>query len=72
MMSEESPEIRQFKMRLKEALQRDPLQAVTRTIAKHGHVYTCGDHDGMECSITALWLSIGASWCVRRSLRWLC
>lgn len=53
MMSEESPEVRQFKVRLKEALQRDPLQALTRTIAKHGHVYTCGDHDGMVYIISS-------------------
>lgn len=42
-MIEESPQIARFKQRLRASLQRYPLNSRSITVAKHAHVYTCGD-----------------------------
>ncbi len=37
----------EFKQKLRESLQREPLNCRTVKIARHANVYTCGDHDEM-------------------------
>ena len=46
-MMPQTPQTEQFIARMRVSLQDDMHQAVTRTIAKHAHVYMCGDHDAM-------------------------
>ena len=46
-MIPQTPQTDQFIARMRASLQDDMHQAVTRTIAKHAHVYMCGDHDAM-------------------------
>src|SRR6185295_13225282 len=40
---QENPQIDRFKQQLRDSLQRETLNARAITIAKHTHVYTCGD-----------------------------
>jgi CRP/FNR family transcriptional regulator, cyclic AMP receptor protein len=42
-----TPQADHFIERLRASLQADMPQAATRTIAKHAHVYICGEHDAM-------------------------
>ncbi len=42
-MIEENPRIDRFKQQLRESLQRDSLSSRVLTIAKHSHIYMCGD-----------------------------
>lgn len=42
-----TPQADHFIERMRMSLQEDMHQAATRTIAKHAHVYTCGEHDAM-------------------------
>jgi CRP/FNR family transcriptional regulator, cyclic AMP receptor protein len=42
-----TPQADHFIERMRASLQADMPQAATRTIAKHAHVYTCGEHDAM-------------------------
>lgn len=42
-MIQENPQIDLFKRQLRASMQRDPMALRTTTIAKHEHVYTCGD-----------------------------
>ena len=37
----------EFKQKLRESLQREPLNSRTVKIARHANVYTCGDQDEM-------------------------
>ena len=42
-MIQENHQIDRFKQQLRDSLQRETLNAHAITIAKHAHVYTCGD-----------------------------
>ena len=42
-----TPQADHFIERMRASLQADMPQAATRTVAKHAHVYTCGEHDAM-------------------------
>ncbi|RIK43000.1 MAG: Crp/Fnr family transcriptional regulator [Chloroflexi bacterium] len=44
-MIQTNPQVDRFKQQLREALQQEAVQCRAATIAKHAHVYTCGDHD---------------------------
>jgi CRP-like cAMP-binding protein len=46
-MMPQTPQADHFIARLRASLQDDMRQAATRTMAKHAHVYTCGEHDAM-------------------------
>jgi CRP/FNR family cyclic AMP-dependent transcriptional regulator len=46
-MIPQTPQTGQFIERMRASLRCDLPQAATRTIAKHAHVYTSGDHDSM-------------------------
>jgi CRP/FNR family transcriptional regulator, cyclic AMP receptor protein len=46
-MIPQSPQADQFIERMRASLRHDLHQAATRTIAKHAHVYTYGDHNAM-------------------------
>jgi CRP-like cAMP-binding protein len=46
-MIQATPPVDRFKQQLRNALQQEAVQCRSATIAKHAHVYTCGDHDEM-------------------------
>ncbi len=50
-MIQENPQIDRFKQQLRDSLQRETLNARAITIAKHAHVYTCGDPGETVCFI---------------------
>ena len=44
-MIQETPQADQFKQQMRESLRQETLNSRAVTIAKHDHVYTCGDND---------------------------
>ncbi|HEX5080677.1 MAG TPA: Crp/Fnr family transcriptional regulator [Blastocatellia bacterium] len=46
-MIQETPQADLFKQQMRESLRRETLNTRAVTIAKHDHVYTCGDNDEM-------------------------
>jgi CRP/FNR family cyclic AMP-dependent transcriptional regulator len=46
-MIQERPQADLFKQQMRESLRPETLNSRVVTIAKHGHVYNCGDHDEM-------------------------
>jgi len=46
-MIQETPQADQFKQQLRDSLRQETLNSRALTIAKHTHVYTCGDQDEM-------------------------
>jgi CRP/FNR family transcriptional regulator, cyclic AMP receptor protein len=44
-MIQETPEADKFKTKMRESLRQETLNSRAVTIAKHAHVYTCGDQD---------------------------
>jgi CRP-like cAMP-binding protein len=44
-MISQNPQADRFKQRMRDSLRRDTLNSHTIRIAKHAHVYTCGDRD---------------------------
>jgi CRP/FNR family transcriptional regulator, cyclic AMP receptor protein len=46
-MIQERPQAELFKQQMRESLRRETLNSRAVTIAKHDHVYTCGDRDEM-------------------------
>jgi len=42
---QENPQIDLFKKQLRDSLRNETLNSRAVTIAKHDHVYTCGDND---------------------------
>ena len=46
-MIQETPQAEQFKQQMSDSLRQETLNSRAITIAKHDHVYTCGDQDEM-------------------------
>jgi len=46
-MIQETPQADLFKQQMRESLRQETLNSRAVTIAKHDHVYTCGDNDEM-------------------------
>ena len=46
-MIQETPQADRFKQQMRESLRQETLNSRAVTIAKHDHVYTCGDNDEM-------------------------
>ena len=46
-MIQETPQAERFKQQLRDSLRRETFNSRAIKIAKHDHVYTCGDRDGM-------------------------
>jgi CRP/FNR family transcriptional regulator, cyclic AMP receptor protein len=46
-MIQETPQAEQFKQQMRDSLRQETLNSRAITIAKHDHVYTCGDQDEM-------------------------
>lgn len=46
-MIQETPHTERFKQQLRDSLRRETFNSRAIKIAKHDHVYTCGDRDGM-------------------------
>jgi CRP-like cAMP-binding protein len=44
---EQTHQVEQFKLQIKELFRKESLNCRVVKIAKHGHVYTCGNHDPM-------------------------
>jgi CRP-like cAMP-binding protein len=68
-MIQETPQADRFKQQLRESLQRETLNSRAIKIAKHDHVYTCGDQDEMvyfieSGQIKLLMLSPGGGECL--------
>jgi CRP/FNR family transcriptional regulator, cyclic AMP receptor protein len=47
MAIQETPQADEFKLQLRDSLQRETMNSRAIKIARHGSVYTCGDHDDM-------------------------
>ena len=68
-MIQETPQADLFKQQMRESLRQETLNSRAVTIAKHDHVYTCGDNDGMvyfieSGQIKLLMLSPGGKECL--------
>jgi CRP/FNR family transcriptional regulator, cyclic AMP receptor protein len=47
MAIQQTPQADEFKLQLRDSLQRETMNSRAIKIARHGSVYTCGDHDDM-------------------------
>jgi CRP/FNR family cyclic AMP-dependent transcriptional regulator len=47
MMNQEKPEVDRFKEQMRESLRQETLHSRAIKFAKHDHIYTCGDQDGV-------------------------
>jgi CRP/FNR family transcriptional regulator, cyclic AMP receptor protein len=68
-MIQETPQADLFKQQMRESLQQETLNSRAVTIAKHDHVYTCGDNDELvyfieSGQIKLLMLSPGGKECL--------
>jgi len=68
-MIQETPQADLFKQQMRESLRQETLNSRAVTIAKHDHVYTCGDHDELvyfieSGQIKLLMLSPGGKECL--------
>src|SRR4030095_3599891 len=68
-MIQETPQADLFKQQMRESLRQETLNSLAVTIAKHDHVYTCGDHDELvyfieSGQIKLLMLSPGGKECL--------